>query len=183
MIASCIQKPQWGGKFQRAPVKGSALSMARQTVGAISSRGFTVSPTGCWNPLVEQRKLSRSPLLIRLRPSSLKVGMISPGLLFWKPLVNNLAQSFACGRIKQGFCQGFIPNTSAWMQQQNLSPLSKRRHWKCSDTVWMFNIYTTTSDCSGFAGRLRLLRQFQLSLKLVKSFQTLRQVLEQLHNK
>lgn len=145
-MPSCIQKPQWGGKFQRAPVKVSALSMARQTVGAISSREFTVSPTGCRNPLVEQRKLSRSPLLIRLRPSSLKVGMISPGLFFGSPLLITWQQIFACGRrIKQGFAEVSLQLLQPEHNNKTgVSPLSKRRHWKFSDTIWMFNIYITS---------------------------------------
>lgn len=120
--------------------------MARQTVGAISSREFTVSPTGCRNPLTEQRKLSRSPLLIRLRPSSLKFGMISPGLYFGSPLLITWQQSFAYGRrIKQGFVEVSLqllhPECS---DKTGISFLSKRRHWKSSDTFWMFNIYIGT---------------------------------------
>lgn len=119
--------------------------MARQTVGAISSREFTVSPTGCRNPLTEQRKLSRSPLLIRLRPSSLKFGMISPGLYFGSPLLITWQQSFAYGRIKQGFVELSLqllhPECS---DKTGISLLSKRRHWKSSDTFWTFNIYTGT---------------------------------------
>lgn len=178
-MASCIQKPQWGGKFPRAPVKGSALSMARQTVGLISSREFTVSPTGCRNPLVEQRKLSRSPLLIRLRPSSLKVGMISPGLFFGSPLLITWQQSFACGRrIKQGFVEVSLQLLQPECNNKTgVSSLSKGRHWKCSDKIRMFNIYISTRDGSGLAGRLRLQRQLQMSLRLVKSFQTLREIL------
>lgn len=159
--------------------------MARQTVGAISSREFTVSPTGCRNPLTEQRKLSRSPLLIRLRPSSLKFGMISPGLYLGSPLLITWQQSFAYGRrIKQGFVEFSLqllhPECS---DKTGISLLSKRRHWKSSDTFWMFNIYITTRDVSGPADRLWLQRQFQLSLRLLKSFQTLRQILEQVHDK
>jgi len=80
-----------GRDISELPVKGAALSTVTHPVGVISSWEFTASPTSRRNPLAKQRELSRSPLLRELRPSSLKVGMIPPRVVFWKLLVNNLA--------------------------------------------------------------------------------------------
>lgn len=102
--------------------------------------------------------------------------MISPGLFFGSPLLITWQQSFAYGRrIKEGFVDVSLQLLqSECNNKTRISPMSKGRQWECSDTIWTLNVYLTMRDNSDLAGRLCLKRQFQLSLRLAESFQTLR---------
>lgn len=107
LLASCdgfiYSETSVGRDVSELPVKGSALSTVTQTVAITSSWEFTVSPTKSPG---RQRKLSSSPLLRKLRPSSLKVGMIPPGLFFGSSLLITWHQWFrAYGRMKRGFVE------------------------------------------------------------------------------